>query len=61
MGVDIHEYKRFHDKPDYNPAGTFRAGSPAILKARWQAYAKARKRAKAKSQRYEELIGYGKS
>ena len=59
MGVDPHEYKRFHDQPDYNPAGTNYAGSASILKARWKAYAQARQRAKARSTREKEMMKYG--
>jgi len=58
MGVDIHEYKRVHGQADYNPAGAHYAGSAAILKDRWKAYAKARQRAKASSAREAEIRNY---
>ncbi len=61
MGVDPHEYKRYHNQPDYNPAGTHYAGSAPILRARWKAYALARQRSKARSTREKEIMSYGKS
>ncbi len=55
MGVDVHEYKRVHEIPDYNPAGSHYRGSAAVLKTKWQAYGKARKAANARSARQKEM------
>jgi len=63
MGVDIHEYRRFHGKADPNPAayGVYRAGKGAQdLKARWQAYARARKAQKTRNAFRAKVGGYGR-
>ncbi len=51
MGVDIHEWRAQQDKSDWNPAAAYGGHAPfnaVWLKAKWQKYATARRKASAR-------------